>query len=161
MEQDQQVAAARGTVTGSVLDGRGREAIRMWTLRRVEADLPDMGPWDGPLVALAIALMWDKGVEEEIQRFRQARSDVLDDFQIALDLRIGRDCIEEFTDRGASRRRSRADGPTPAAGAAGSRWDLFLSLVGHRDLTGIRSAVSFPAERQQRARLPLPRPVTA
>lgn len=143
-----------GTSVGIVIDGRGRQAIRMWTLRRAEANLPDVGAWDGPLVALAIALMWDKGVEAETQRFRQARAETLDDFQIALDLRIGHDCIAEFTDRGASQRSSWAGGSSSTPGSAGSTWDLFLTLVGHR------TAGSLPTDRPRRAQLPFPRPAT-
>lgn len=127
----------------------------MWTLRRAEANLPDMGSWDGPLVALAIALMWDKGIEAETRRFRQARAEVLDESQIAMDLRIGHECVAEFTDRGESQRGSGAGGVTLAAGTAGSTWELFLSLVGHR------AASSLPADRPLPAHLPFPRPVTA
>lgn len=148
-------APSAQSVPAAVIDGRGRQAIRMWTLRRAEADLPDMGSWDGPLVALAIALMWDKGIEAETRRFRQARAEVLDESQIEMDLRIGHDCVAEFTDRGESQRGSGAGAVTLAAGTAGSTWDLFLSLVGHR------TAASLRADPPPRAHLPFPRPVTA
>lgn len=148
-------ALSADSAPAAVIDGRGRQAIRMWTLRRAEANLPDMGSWDGPLVALAIALMWDKGIEAETRRFRQARADVLDDSQITMDLRIGHDCVAEFTDRGESQRGSGAGGPALDAGSAGSTWDLFLSLVGHR------TAGSLPADLPLRSHLPFPRAVTA
>lgn len=100
----------------------------MWTVRRAEAGLPDAGSWDGSLVALAITLMWDKGIEAEIRRFRQSRVGVLDDDQTAVDLRIGRECVAEFTDRGDSQRgswagdRAPAPGREPRAATCSCRW---------------------------------------
>lgn len=149
-------SASSSSAAGSVIDGRGRQAIRMWTLRRTEAGLPDMGSWDGSLVALAIALMWDKGIEAETLRFRQARAEVLDDDQVAVDLRIGQDCVAEFTDRGDSQRGSGAGGSVSGSGSSGApSWDLFLSLAQHR------AARTLLTDRPLRGQLPIPRSVTA
>lgn len=70
--------------------GRGQAVVDTWRRARRSAGLPDTGSWDGPLVSLAIALLFGRQVDRELDRFRRARAATLTPEQIDLDVEIGR-----------------------------------------------------------------------
>lgn len=86
------------------VDGHGRRAIDDWVRCRTAAGLPDVGQWDGPLISLALAMMWDKGVAEETIRFMAARRPFQSEPQIQHDICIGQACIAEINGRTLRRR---------------------------------------------------------